>query len=50
MPHAIPAGVVGPDGAFRHRQHVHLAFLAVRRYGMPAAVDEVCVRIRQVAA
>jgi hypothetical protein len=42
--------IVGPDGAFRHRQHVNLAFLAVRRYGMPEAVDKVCAWIRAIAA
>jgi hypothetical protein len=42
--------IVGPDGAFRHRQHVHLAFLAVRRHGMPEAVDRVCAWIRALAA
>ena len=47
---AILDHITGPDGAFRHRQHVHLAFLAVRRSGMPAAVDQVCAWIRQVAA
>jgi hypothetical protein len=51
--HELPellADVVGPDGAFRHRQHVHLAFLAVRRHGMPEAVDQMCGWIRQIAA
>jgi hypothetical protein len=47
---AILPGIVGPAGAFRHRQHIHLAFLAVRRHGMPAAVDTVCAWIRQIAA
>jgi hypothetical protein len=42
--------IVGPDGRFGHRQHIHLAFLAVRRYGMPEAVDKVCGWLRQVAA
>jgi hypothetical protein len=43
------ADIVGLDGRFGHRQHVHLAFLAVRRYGMPDAVDKVCGWLRQVA-
>ena len=34
---AILPEVTGPSGQFRHRQHIHLAFLAVRRYGMPEA-------------
>ena len=42
--------IVGPDSAFRHRQHVHLAFLAVRRHGMPEAADRVCAWIRAIAA
>jgi hypothetical protein len=46
---AILPEIVGPDGAFRHRQHVNLAFLAVRRYGMPEAVDKVCAWIQQIA-
>lgn len=47
---ALLRDVTGPDGAFGHRQHVHLAYLAVHRFGMPAAVDKVCGWIRQVAA
>lgn len=46
---AILEEVVGPDGEFRHRQHVNLTFLAVRRHGMPAAVDKVSGWIRQIA-
>jgi hypothetical protein len=42
--------IVGPDGAFRHRQHVNLTFLAVRRHGMPTAVDKVCQWIQQIAS
>jgi hypothetical protein len=47
---AILRTIVGPDGAFRHREHVNLAFLAVRRHGMPEAVDKVCAWILQVAS
>jgi hypothetical protein len=47
---AILADIVGPGGAFRHRQHVNLAFLAVQRRGMPAAVETVCAWIRQLAS
>jgi hypothetical protein len=47
---AILEAIVGPDGAFRHRQHVNLTFLAVRRHGMPTAVDKVCEWIQQIAA
>lgn len=28
-------------GRFGHREHVHLTWLAVRRYGMPAAIEVV---------
>jgi hypothetical protein len=45
----LPA-ITGPAGQFRHRQHIHLAFWAVRRYGMPAASDRVRGWIRQIAA
>jgi hypothetical protein len=47
---AITPAIASPAGEFRHRQHVHLAFWAVRRYGMPAAVDRVCGWIRQLTA
>ena len=35
---AILPGITGPGGQFRHRQHINLAFYAVRRYGMPDAI------------
>jgi hypothetical protein len=41
--------IVGPDDRFGHREHVHLAFLAVRRNGMPAAITNVCEWIKQIA-
>ncbi len=37
-------------GAFGHREHLHLAFDAVRHHGMPGAVAAVCERIQQIAA
>jgi hypothetical protein len=46
----ILADITGPTGEFRHRQHIQLAFWAVRRYGMPAATGRVCDWIRHVAA
>jgi hypothetical protein len=46
---AILAVITGADGVFRHRQHVNLAFLAVRRYGMPEATGKVCTWIRHIA-
>jgi hypothetical protein len=47
---AILPGITGPAGQFRHRQHINLAFYAVRRYGMPDAVGAICGWIRQMAA
>jgi hypothetical protein len=47
---AVLAAITGPGGEFRHRQHIHLAFLAVRRYGMPEATGRVCTWIRGIAA
>lgn len=47
---AVTPVITGPSGEFRHREHVHLAFWAVRKYGMPAAIDRVCEWIRHVAA
>ena len=63
MAHAIPAelaeileeiapgGVPGSGtGAFRHRQHVHLAFIAIRRYGPERAAEQVGSWIRCLTA
>ena len=47
---AILPEVTGPSGQFRHRQHIHLAFLAVRRYGMPEATTRICEWIQRIAA
>jgi hypothetical protein len=47
---AILPAITGPVGQFRHRQHINLAFLAVQRYGMPAAVGKICTWIRHIAA
>jgi hypothetical protein len=47
---AILPGITGPGGQFRHRQHVNLAFVAVRRYGMPEAAVRVCGWIQRLAA
>jgi hypothetical protein len=42
---------VAPGGTpFRHRQHIHLAWVAVRRYGASRAPAVVAGWIRQVAA
>jgi hypothetical protein len=47
---AILPGITGAGGQFRHRQHINLAFYAVRRYGMPDAVGVICGWIQQIAA
>ena len=47
---AILAEIVPPGGAFRHREHIHLAYLAVQRYGPDKAADAVAGWIHQLAA
>lgn len=47
---AILAEVVPPGGAFRHRHHIHLAFLAVQRHGAVRAADVVASWIGHIAA
>ena len=47
---AILPRITGPTGQFRHRQHINLAFYAVRRFGMPDAVGKICTWIQQIAA
>jgi hypothetical protein len=52
--------IIPPDGgepgggaagqAFGHRQHVHLAFIAVRRYGPAGAADKASAWIRHLTA
>jgi hypothetical protein len=44
------AEIVPPGGSFRHREHIHLAYLAVRRYGSDRAAGVVSGWIRQLAA
>src|SRR5690348_13211822 len=46
---AILTEITGPDGDFRHRQHINLAFVAVRRYGMPEATTRICDWIQRIA-
>ena len=41
--------LAGSGGRFGHRQHVQLTWLAVRRYGMPAAIGLVSDGIRRTA-
>lgn len=47
---AILPGITGPGGQFRHRQHINLAYYAIRRYGMPEAIGKVCGWIRNLTA
>jgi hypothetical protein len=47
---AVLAEIVPPGGAFRHRQHIHLAFLAVQRHGAERAADVVARWITHIAA
>jgi len=44
------AEIVPPGGAFRHREHIHLAYLAVRRHGADRAAQKVSAWIRHLAA
>jgi hypothetical protein len=44
------AQVVPQDGGFRHRQHIHLAYLTVRRHGTTEAAARIGQWIRQIAA
>ena len=44
------AEIVPPGGAFRHREHIHLAYLAVQRHGADRAADKVSGWIRHLAA
>ena len=47
---AILAEIVPPGGAFRHREHIHLAYIAVQRYGPGRATAMVAGWIKQLAA
>ena len=44
------AEIVTPEGSFRHREHIHLAYLAVQRHGADRAAGVVSGWIRQLAA
>jgi hypothetical protein len=46
--HEIPGH--SADHRFGHREHINLAWLAVRRYGMPEAADKICGWLRQLTA
>lgn len=41
--------VMASASRFGHREHIHLAWLAVRRFGVPAAASLVCDGIRRTA-
>ncbi|GAB3825623.1 hypothetical protein ACFPIJ_45685 [Dactylosporangium cerinum] len=43
------AEVVGDTGRFGHREHVHVTWLAVRRYGTAEAVEVISDGIRRTA-
>jgi hypothetical protein len=47
---AALAEIVPPGGAFRHREHIHLAYLAVQRYGADRAAEMVSGWIRDLAS
>jgi hypothetical protein len=47
---ALLRNVVPLSGGFGHRQHVHLAFLAVRTHGKSAAITKISSWIRHIAA
>ena len=46
---ALLAEIVPPGGSFRHREHIHLAYLAVQRHGADRAAGVVSGWIRQLA-
>jgi len=57
MTHSMPAElaeildeIAPPGSGFRHRQHVHLAFITTRRYGTARAVSMISDWIRQLTA
>jgi hypothetical protein len=47
---AILAQIVPPGGAFRHREHIHLAYMAVQRYGPGRATAVVAGWLKHLAA
>ena len=46
---ALLAEATGPTGAFGHREHLHLTWLAVRRFGTEPAIELVSDGIRRTA-
>ncbi len=47
---ALLREIVPTGGRFGHRQHIHLAYLTVRRYGTQEAVSRISGWIRHIAA
>lgn len=47
---ALLGQVVPSGGEFHHREHIHLAFLAVRKDGKSAAITKINSWIRHIAA
>jgi hypothetical protein len=47
---AILTEIVPPEGGFGHREHIHLAYIAVQRYGPARAAEVVAGWIRHLAA
>jgi hypothetical protein len=45
---AVLAEIVPPGGPFRHREHIHLAYIAVQRYGPVVAADVVAGWLRHL--
>jgi hypothetical protein len=46
----VLAEIVPPGGRFGHREHIHLTYIAVQRYGPAKAVDVVAGWLRHLAA
>jgi hypothetical protein len=46
---ALMSEVMSPGGHFGHREHLHLAWLAVRRHGHVAAAEMIAGGIQQTA-
>jgi hypothetical protein len=47
---ALLGQVVPRGGEFRHRQHIHLAFLTIRTHGKSAAITKLSLWIRHISA
>jgi hypothetical protein len=47
---ALLREIVPPGGRFGHRQHIHLAYLTIRRHGTREAVSRISGWIRHIAA